>query len=185
MDKNKLNKLVYLFFSFGIGTLAYILVHETGHLIVMLLAGAEIDDFSILTAHVSSHGGSFTEVSEMWMNANGAVLPIVLAMTVMLFYDRSRQGSFYRIFFFILTLIPIASLLAWVIIPFVYLRGSAPANDDVTKFLNIWTRHFPPLYVSAAALVIIAAALFISIKKGVISGYIAEVKALKKGVEKE
>lgn len=185
MDKNKLLKLAYLFFAFGIGVLGYILVHETGHLIVMLSAGAQIDDFSILTAHVSSHGGNYTEASEMWMNANGAFLPMVISIVLMLFYDRSRTNSFYRIFYFVLTLIPTCSLLAWVIIPFVYLQGKAPIGDDVTKFLEIWSRRHPPLFVSAAALILIAAALFISIKKGVIRGYIEEIKALKKGVVKE
>ena len=40
-------------------TVLYILFHELGHMIVMLSAGDTIDDFSIIGAHVSGHGGTY------------------------------------------------------------------------------------------------------------------------------
>ena len=179
MTKIKLTKLAYVFFAFGIGALLYILIHETGHLIVMLSAGATIDDFSILTAHVSAHGGKYTDGSEMWMNANGAVLPIICSMAAMLFYKRSNQGAFYRIFYFFITFVPIGSTLAWVIIPILYAKGKAPAGDDVTKFLEIWTKYHSPYLVSAAAVLVIIAGVYIAAAVGIFRGYMEEVRSLK------
>ena len=181
MTAIKLKKLAYVFFAFGIGALLYILIHETGHLIVMLSAGAVIDDFSILTAHVSAHGGKYTDGSEMWMNANGAVLPIICSMAAMLFYKRSNLNSFYRIFYFFITFVPIGSAFAWVIIPFLYAQGKAPAGDDVTKFLEIWTKHHSPYIVSGVAALVIAAGIYIAVTMGIFRGYMEEVKLVKTG----
>ena len=181
MDKNKLQKLAYLFFSFGIGVIYYILVHEMGHLIVMLSAGAKITDFSVLTSHVSSTGGNYTDGSKMWMHANGAVLPVFMSYVFMLLYQSERKRSFYRILAFILTVLPTGSLMAWVIIPFLYAGGKAPAGDDVTNFLEIWTKYRSPYLVSAAAAFLVIAGVYISWQRGIIPGYIDEVRALRRG----
>ena len=82
-------------------------------------------------------------------------------------------------FSFFTGVVPISSLLAWVIIPFVYLNGTAPPSDDCTKFLMSFSQIANPLFVSAAALVI-GSILFI--KKGVLRNYIYELQALKKEV---
>ena len=68
-------------------------------------------------------------------------------------------------------LIPIASLLAWVIIPFVYLQGNAPANDDVTKFLYNFSQNYHPLIVSAIAAVIIGISIVVIIKKQIFRNF--------------
>ena len=160
----------------------YILFHETGHLIVMLSAGEVIDDFSILSAHVSGHGGEYTFVSDLWLNVNGAVLPLIVSLVYLLFYKKDRNNTFYRMFSFFTGLVPISSLLAWVIIPFVYLNGTAPPNDDCTKFLMSFSQIANPLFVSAAALVIVVLGSILFIKKGVLRNYIYELQALKKEV---
>ena len=160
----------------------YILFHETGHLIVMLSAGEVIDDFSILGAHVSGHGGEYTFVSSLWLNVNGAILPLIVSLVYLLFYKKDRNNTFYRMFSFFTGLVPISSLLAWVIIPFVYLNGTAPPSDDCTKFLMSFSQIANPLFVSAAALVIVVLGSILFIKKGVLRNYIYELQALKKEV---
>ena len=160
----------------------YILFHETGHLIVMLSAGEVIDDFSILSAHVSGHGGEYTFVSDLWLNVNGAVLPLIVSLVYLLFYKKERNNTFYRMFSFFTGLMPISTILAWVIIPFLYLNGTAPLNDDCTKFLMSFSQIANPLFVSAAALVLIVLGSILFIKKGVLRNYIYELQALKKEV---
>ena len=64
---------------------------------------------------------------------------------------------------YIIALVPIGSLLAWVFVPFAYLDGSAPAADDVTKFLDIFSKEYSPLIVSAAAVLFIVIGIFISV----------------------
>ena len=46
-------------------------------------------------------------------------------------------------------------MLAWVIIPFLYINGNAPVSDDVTKFLNVFSQDYHPLVVSALAVITI------------------------------
>lgn len=182
MTKEKLSKLSVMFFSMGVGILLYILVHEVGHLIVMLSAGAKITDFSILTAHVSSTGGNYSYGAALWLHANGAVLPLFICFWAMLFYKRSNTGCFYRLFHFMLALMPIGSSLAWIAIPFLYSDGKAPSADDVTKFLNLWTnRGHSPYTVAAAAAAVFAGGIFIAFQVGIIRGYFDELRQLRAG----
>ncbi|MBQ6211981.1 MAG: hypothetical protein IJJ57_03700, partial [Ruminococcus sp.] len=55
-------------------------------------------------------------------------------------------------------------------------------NDDCTKFLMSFSQIANPLFVSAAALVIVVLGSILFIKKGVLRNYIYELQALKKEV---
>ena len=171
----KIKSTGYIFLSAGIAAFLYVFLHESGHMIVMLSAGAAIADFSILTAHVSADGGNYTNLSNMWLHSNGALFPLLFSYLYALLYQKGSKKSFYRIFSYIVTLVPVASLLAWVILPFVYLRGNAPVNDDVTKFLTLFCEKYHPLIVSAAAVVLIGIGVALMIKKRVIHNFIEEI----------
>ena len=173
---NKVKKVLYVFASALLSIILYIILHEGGHMIVMLSAGATITDFSILTAHVSGVGGNYTNVSDLWLHANGALLPVIVSFVYMLFYKKESRSMFYHIFSYMFCLIPVGSLFAWVIIPFVYMQGNAPAGDDVTKFLYNFTHDYHPLFVSGAATLIIVVGIILMIKKEVVKKYVFEIK---------
>ncbi len=156
----------------------YILLHELGHLIVMLSAGSTINEFSIVTAHVSATGGEYTNLSDLWLNANGALVPVLIAYIYMFFYKSNNENSFYRIFSYMIAVIPTASMFAWFIIPFIYIGGNAPVNDDVTKFLYNFSHDFHPLIVSAVAAMIIGIGVALMIKKRIIYNFIEEVRKI-------
>ena len=121
-------------------------------------------------------GGNYTNASDLWLQANGALFPTMVSFVYMLFYKKERKSMFYHIFSYMFCLIPVASLFAWVIIPFAYMQGNAPAGDDVTKFLYNFTHDYHPLFVSGAALLIIAVAVITMIKKEIIKNFILELK---------
>ena len=173
---NKVKKVLYVFESALLSIFLYIILHEGGHMIVMLSAGATITDFSILTAHVSGVGGNYTNASDLWLQANGALLPVIVSFIYMLFYKKESRSMFYHIFSYMFCLIPVGSLFAWVIIPFVYMQGNAPAGDDVTKFLYNFTHDYHPLLVSAVAVLIIAVGIILMIKKEIIKTFIVEIR---------
>ena len=173
---NKVKKVLYVFASALLAIFLYIILHEGGHMIVMLSAGATITDFSILTAHVSGVGGNYTNVSDLWLHANGALLPVIMSFVYMLFYKKESRSMFYHIFSYMFCLIPVGSLFAWVIIPFVYMQGNAPAGDDVTKFLYNFTHDYHPLFVSGAAMLIIVVGIILMIKKEVVKTFIVEIR---------
>ena len=80
MDKrNRFKKVTLLIPSSALLCLfLYIILHETGHAIVLRAVGADITEFSILSAHVSYDGGTWTNTSDRWMHMNGALFPVVL-----------------------------------------------------------------------------------------------------------
>lgn len=173
MEK-KLKRMGYLLLSAAAVLFLYVLLHESGHMIVMLSAGATITSFSIFTAHVSAAGGEYSTLSALWLDANGALLPLAASLVYMLLYRKGSQKSFYRIFSFLVTLIPTASLLAWVLIPFLFLGGNAPASDDVTHFLSAFPYH--PLIVSAVAAALIGISAVLIHKKRILRNDIEEIR---------
>lgn len=94
----------------------------------------------------------------------------------MFFYKSNSEKLFYRIFSYMIALIPTASMLAWLIIPVIYIGRNAPVNDDVTKFLYNFSHDFHPLIVSAIAYMIIGIGVVLMIKNRIIQNFIAEVK---------
>lgn len=173
---NKLKKIGYLLLSAVLAVFLYVLLHEFGHSIVMLSAGATVTEFSIVTAHVSGIGGNYSDLSRLWLHANGAIFPVVLSLVYMLIYDRKSENLLYHIFSYMLSLMPTGSLLAWVMIPFIYLQGSAPAGDDVTKFLDVFSQNHNPLIVSGAAVLLLAVSITLMIRKGIIKNFILQMR---------
>ena len=178
---NKKGKLVFtVLAAAGLMVVLYIALHEFGHLIVMLSAGETIDEFSIIGAHVSGHGGEYTNISDLWLHANGALFPMITAFIYLAFYRRELNKTFYRMFSFFIGLFPICSLLAWVFIPFAFINGKAPAGDDVTQFLLNFSQTGSPLVVSVVAALLIGIGVVLLIRKGVLKNYILEIKELSK-----
>ena len=161
----------------------YILIHETGNLIVMLCAGDRITSFSILSAHVSGEGGSYTDTSDLWLHANGAFLPVLVSYIWMLLYRQDTENSFYRIFSWFVCLVPASSLLAWVYIPFLWMKGNAPAGDDVTKCLFNFSQSHHPLLVSLGAIILIAVSAVLAIRKQVVKNMFEAVRSAKQSAE--
>ena len=150
----------------------YIFLHETGHLIVLLSEGAVIDEFSILEAHVSAHGGRFDLLSGMLLHANGALLPLLISYIYLLFYRSNSENEFYILFSWVTAIVPAASMLAWVVIPFLYMAGIAPEVDDVTHFLEIFPKEYPPYLVSLIALIFIGISALIVVEKHIMRDFI-------------
>ena len=163
----------------AIAVIGYIFLHELGHVIVMLYAGAAITDFSILHAHVSAVNGQYTDFTDLWLNANGMLLPLIVSFLWMIFYRKDFENTAYRIASYLIGLLPASSLLAWVYVPFLFRKGKAPAGDDITKFLYNFSKSHNPLVVSAAALYLISMSLTLMFRKKIIANFITEMNKMK------
>lgn len=178
MSPGNAKRIFWTLLSAGITLILSIFLHELGHCIAALTCGAKITSFSILTAHVSSVGGNYTGLTKLWLNANGMLLPLLASLLYMLLYRRENTAGFYRIISFFFALIPSASLLAWVYLPVLYLLEMAPQNDDVTKFLEVFSPSANPLLVSAAAMLLIGVSVWLMVKKGIPQNYFQSLKNL-------
>jgi hypothetical protein len=135
---------------------AYTFIHEGGHALMGLLFGGKITSFSVnfwdISAHVALHG-EFTNHQRILISAAGISLPLLVLFVLLIFTPRLVNPvlNWLRIAAAMVTLNP---LLAWIVIPFLYMSGNAP-RDDSTNFLNL--TGFPPLLVSAGAAAVYAA----------------------------
>jgi len=147
----------------------YIFLHEGGHSLVAILCGAKITHFSILNAHINSQGGIYNTFTSSLLNIAGVLFPLFWSFLCLIFYCKNKENDFYRIFTFFICLMPVGSVFAWVLVPVLYMLGNAPANDDVTKFINNSGIH--PLWVILCAILILSAMITFAWYKKVIQNF--------------
>jgi hypothetical protein len=134
-------------------TLVYTTLHEGGHALAGLAFGGRITEFTVnffnlLGAHVNIDG-DFSRSQNAVINVSGAGLPLLSWLVLVLALPKKGSPLVQWTKFFA-TVGTLFTLLAWVIIPFLYLRNSAPAGDDVTKFIA--NSGLPPLAVAFSSL---------------------------------
>ena len=157
----------------------YIILHEFGHAIVLWAVGADITEFSILSAHISYNGGHWTNLSDRWLHLNGAIFPLLVALIYIMLYRKENTNRYYRIISGVFVLMPIASLLAWVFVPILYMFGQAPEGDDVYKFLYNFSFDHPAYLVSICAFLLICCSVYLAMKKGIFENFRMTMKELK------
>ncbi len=148
-------RLVQKFFLFLVLALFclffYTFLHEGGHALAGILSGGTVTGFNVNFLDFSAHvnlAGSFTP-AEMVANAiAGAGLPLLVWLAFILAVPKRTNFALESIKL-AATMIFLGTLLAWVILPVVFISGEYP-RDDVTEFL---------LHSGAAPLGITVAAL--------------------------
>jgi len=132
--------------------LGYTILHEGGHALAGLAFGGRVEEFDVnflnLGAHVRMTGG-FSRFQNAVINVSGVGLPLLSWLVLMLLLPK-QCSSPLQWTKFITSAGTLCSLLAWVIIPLLYLNNRAPAGDDVTKFIG--NSGLPPLSVAFTAL---------------------------------
>ena len=175
--KEKLSIVFYLCASLIIFLLLYTFLHEFGHALVGVASGGKITAFKLgIGAYVRIEGASYNSFSLPFMNAFGAVFPYLCILIAISFYHKIAVNNFMQMLLFLVSISISFSLLPWVVIPFLYPKGKAPLNDDVTKFMM--NSHLSPWVVSLTAIVLISFLLFITIK--VKKAHIGYIKVLQK-----
>lgn len=142
----------------------YAFLHESGHAITGLLFGQSLTEFNVnfwnFSAHVGMVGGKLTQSQLAIQSAAGAILPLLL-WTIFLRVVPRKSNFTLEVLKLILSMAIVNTLLAWIVLPILFILGKAP-SDDVTNFL----RHsqMPPwLLVFAATILYIGGwALFLS-----------------------
>lgn len=149
----------------------YIVLHEAGHCIVAASCGARITEFNISQAYVNYEGGEFSDAKKMMLHAGGVMFPLILSYINMLIYPRSTESQRYRVFSFGFSAVSLSCLAAWIVIPFIYMFGDPPQNEDVTKFLNVSSKYTSPIAVTAGAALLITLGIGLMAKKGIIRNF--------------
>lgn len=142
---------IFLYLCFAILSL-YVFLHEGGHALTALAQGARLNEFDLnfSNAHVN-FSGNLSSSGRAVMNISGAALPLLVWFAWMLVMRR-RDNPVVELVKLVATMGVLNTLLVWVIIPFLYLSGNAPAGDDVTHFLDNSGLH--PLLLAGGALLV-------------------------------
>jgi hypothetical protein len=143
--------LIFLFLCLAILSL-YVFLHEGGHALAVVVQDGQLTEFDLnpLNAHVNFYG-NLTPSGRAVMNISGASLPLLVWFAWMLAMRR-RDNPAVESVKLVAMMGVLNTLLVWMIIPFLYLGGNAPAGDDVTHFLDNSGMH--PLMLAAGALLV-------------------------------
>ncbi len=146
--------LVYLYLLL-ISVVVYTFLHEGGHALVGVLSGGSITGFSInfldLSAHVNLQG-TFSVPQTILLNVSGAALPL-LVWSIFVLLTPVQVNPNLQLFKFTSGIVPVSSLLAWIVIPILVMMGQSPA-DDLTNFLRN-SQLYPPVVPAGALLLMI------------------------------
>ena len=171
----KVKKILSLFAGLLLLVPLYIVLHEGGHTLTAAMCGAQITQFRILGAYMTYEGGTFNAFTLSLFHSAGLLLPVLVAVLYMLSYRSGTESIFYRIFSFLFILIPAGSILAWVIVPVLYMLGQAPQTDDAAKFID--SSGLSPWVVLLGAVLLFAGCLFLDWKKKIFQNDWAAVKS--------
>jgi hypothetical protein len=167
--------MVYLYLLL-ISVVLYTFLHEGGHALVGVFSGGKITGFSINFLDLSAHvdlDGTFGVPQTILLNISGAILPL-LVWSIFVLLTPVQVNPNLQLFKFTSGVIPISSLLAWIVIPILVMMGQSPA-DDSTNFLRN-TQLYPPV-VSGGALLLMTGGFTIMLKR--LGGWQGLVKRLR------
>ena len=165
----KVRKILAVLVSVACMIPLYVVLHEGGHALVAVMCGARITKFSILGAYMNYEGGQFSAAVFSLFHAAGMLLPLLAAILYMIAYQSGARSILYRIFSFLVLLLPVGAVLAWVGVPIFCLAGYEPTGDDVKKFLDSSGVH--PLAVTAVAALLLAGCIGLAWKKKILQNY--------------
>lgn len=159
----KYNRRMYIVLSIFIILYVYTFIHESGHALIGIISGGRIDEFVVgFNAHVRIIGAHYNNITLPLEQAFGVLLPIILALFLALAYNEKIKSEFYHLLNFLFYTGTMATLTAWIIIPILYFYGTAPVNDDVTKFIRYSNLDF--WWVSLFAIMLIITLGYIGFK---------------------
>ena len=151
----------------------YIFMHELGHGIVAVAAGARVTRFSLIRGFVATSGGHRGYFARQLFYAAGSVFPALSAAVYVLLYRRGGSST-YRIFSALYETVCAASLLDWILTPVLFMAGKAPRGDDCTYFLEFFPFH--PMIVSAVTVCVLVLIVLLALKRGVGADFMETVR---------
>ena len=134
----------------------YTFLHEGGHALAGGLFGQSLTEFNVnfwdFSAHVGMAGGELSQAQLAMRSLAGASLPFLVWVVLISLVPR-RASFTLETLKLISSMAVVNTLLAWIVLPVLFLWGKAPA-DDVTSFLLY--SQIPPPVLTLAAIILYA-----------------------------
>jgi hypothetical protein len=146
-----------LLFIFFFVFFLYTFLHEAGHALAGLLFGQTLTEFDVsfwdFSAHVGMAGGGLAP-SQLAVQAIAGVSLPLLVWAIFIRVTPRKASFALEVLKLISSMAVLNTLLAWIVIPVLYVFGNAPPSDDVTHFLR-YSQMFPMLLIFVAFVVYI------------------------------
>jgi hypothetical protein len=127
----------------------YTFLHEAGHAIVGLAFGQSLTEFNVsfwdFSAHVGMAGGELSQAQLAIQAIAGVTLPLLVWIIFIGLVPR-KASFLLETLKLVSSLALLNTLLAWIVIPVLYIFGKAPSSDDVTNLLRY--SQIPPLLLT-------------------------------------
>ena len=177
--KSALRLLSVVFFVL----ILYVFLHESGHAIVALFAGARITEFSLFftNAHVSIEGGNLTLFTSLWLDANGALLPLLVSFILAITYREEIRSTYYKAFCFLFTLANTCSIIVWIVVPLLYKNGYEDRGEDAFKFADKLYMYHDPRMISIVAFFLVGTGVLLIIGKRMYRPYVELLRKIRRG----
>lgn len=146
-------QLSLVLFIFLFVLFIYTFLHESGHTITGFLFGQTLTEFDVNFLNLGAHVGMIGNLTPSQITVQsvaGEALPLLVWLAFISLVPRKASFSLEVLKLFS-SMIVLNTLLAWIVIPILYLFGNAP-SDDVTTFLRY--SQMPPLLLTFIALVL-------------------------------
>ncbi len=144
-----------LLFIFLFVFFLYTFLHEAGHALAGLIFGQTLTEFDVsfwdFSAHVGMAGGALTASQLAVQAVAGVSLPLLVWAIFIRFAPRKASFALEALKW-ISSMAVLNTLLAWIVIPVLYVFENAPPSDDVTHFLRY--SQMVPLLLTFLALVV-------------------------------
>jgi hypothetical protein len=132
----------------------YTFLHEGGHALAGLLFGQALTEFDVsfwdFSAHVGMVGAELTDSQLAVQAMAGAGLPFLIWAIFISLMPRKTSFTLEALKL-VSSMAVVNTLLAWIILPILFLLGKAP-SDDVTNFLRY--SQMPPLLLTFTAFIL-------------------------------
>jgi hypothetical protein len=149
--------LVFYFYTF---------LHEGGHALIGLISNGKVDKMTLgLNARIYISGASFNPFTEAIYYLSGVLLPVIVLMISLIFYNPNARNQIYHISFGLFYIFILGSLLAWLFVPLMSLFTLISVGDDISKFLTTTAVH--PFILSSVTSGVFCILLYIGYKKGI------------------
>ena len=167
----KLKTFISILLFVPIWFFVYAFLHEAGHALVGIAYGGTIERFVFwnFNPHVVIVGANYSQIGKPLMNVAGILLPILISVIAISFYNLKIKFAGYHLCCFtaILSLV-LGAFAGWVIIPIRSLFTLSVMHEDMVRFS--YNAGFHPVLVSLMGLFLIGAFTFFAHKKGILAG---------------
>lgn len=142
-----------LFWGLLTAVIIYPFLHESGHSVAAILAGAEILEFNLFPLpNVLCNMTNISDIGRIFIGLNGMLLPIIFSDVISLTFK--KKNFWIRYVAFVLNCISILSAFVSLLAAISFCLGRTIINEDVTQILEMYSNSIAFISIFVIAITV-------------------------------